>query len=488
MNYKTYQPTQESLNNHPVPEWFEDAKFGVFIHWGPYSVPGFAPLGNLAESLKTDYDRAMLVYPYAEGYWNAIKEPTSPSAQYHKAKYGSMPYQGFKPMFMNGLKQWDPSAWAKIFNDAGAKYVVIVSKHHDGFCLWPTEVRNPHEPNWFSHHDILGELADAVRKEGLRFGVYYSGGIDWTFRRRISRTFIDYSFSTPGGDYPAYADAQVRELISRYHPDILWNDICWPGSQDDLFRLFTYYYSIVPDGVVNDRWKSSTTANKVMGLKPVRAMMDVMIKQIIKKNSDIHSALAQPPIPHSDFMTPEYTKFKDIQTKKWEMTRGIGNSFGYNRNELEEDYASFETLLEDFVDALSKNGNLLLNVGPRGEDAQIPVEQLNRLSKFGDWLKQNGEAVYGTRPWTRAEAITDTGDAVRFTQKDDKLYLILLGKPCSSRIKIKEIFFKGEASLLIDDSPVKLEKDGEDMILTFSYGLQDIFVPVIMIVSDQIVS
>ncbi|AKG36783.1 alpha-L-fucosidase [Paenibacillus durus] len=481
MNNTTYQPTQESLNTHPVPEWFEDAKFGVFIHWGLYSIPGFAPLGSLAETLKTDYDRALLNYPYAEGYWNAIKDPNTPSAQYHKEKYGSMPYQSFKEMFIDGLKKWDPSAWAKTFSDAGAKYVVIVSKHHDGYCLWPTEVKNPHEQDWFSKRDIIGELAEAVRKEGMRFGIYYSGGIDWTFRRRISRTFMDYSFSTPGGDYPEYADAQVRELIKRYRPDILWNDICWPTNQDTLFRLFAYYYEVVPGGVVNDRWKHATSANKIMGLKPVRAVMDIMVKQMIKKNPDIHSALVQPPIPHSDFATPEYTKYSEIQPKKWEMTRGIGNSFGYNRNERDENYASFETLLLDFLDAVSKNGNLLLNVGPRGEDAQIPVEQLSRLSKFGYWLKQNGDAVYGTRPWIRSAAVTETGEAVRFTAKDNNLYLMILGKLSGSKIKVKEVFIDGEACLLADGSPVRIERDGDDMVLTFTRQLDHLFVPVVQI-------
>ncbi|MBB6733814.1 alpha-L-fucosidase [Cohnella zeiphila] len=481
MEPKAYQPTQESLNAHPVPEWFQDAKFGIFIHWGPYSVPGFAPLGHFAETLKNDYDRAMLVYPYAEGYWNAMKDPATPTAQYHKAKYGDMPYQGFKRMFTEGLKNWDPSAWARVFSEAGAQYVVIVSKHHDGFCLWPTEVKNPREPNWFSERDIVGELAEAVRREGLRFGIYYSGGIDWTFRRKMSRTFMDYSFSTPGGDYPAYADAQVRELIKRYRPDILWNDICWPGGRDALFRLFAYYYEVVPDGAVNDRWKHSTSIGKLMGLKPVRAMMDAMVKRMIKKNPDIHSALAPPSIPHRDFATPEYTQYREVQAHSWEMTRGIGNSFGYNRNEREADYASFEDLLSDFADAVSKNGNLLLNVGPRGEDAQIPDEQLSRLSQFGNWLKRNGEAVYGTRPWTRAEAVTETGEAVRFTHKGDKLYLMLPGKPDGSPIRIKGLFAEGRASLLPDRSPISIERDGEDLILVFARRLDDVFMPVVVI-------
>ncbi|MCC3372526.1 alpha-L-fucosidase [Cohnella sp. REN36] len=480
MSHTPYQPTQSSLNRHPVPDWYEDAKFGIFIHWGLFSVPGFAPLGSLAETLKTDYDRALLNYPYSEGYWNAIKDPRSPSARYHRDKYGDMPYQGFKPMFMEALSRWDPAAWAKTFRDAGARYVVIVSKHHDGFCLWPTEVPHPHERDWFSPRDLIGEFAEAVRREGMRFGIYYSGGIDWTFRRRISKTFMDYSFSTPGGDYPAYADAQVRELIRRYRPDILWNDICWPGDLDALFRLFAYYYEAVPDGVVNDRWKHATASAKFMGLKPVRALMDMMVKAMIKKNPDIHSALVQPAIPHSDFATPEYTKYSDIQAKKWEMTRGIGNSFGYNRNEGEADYASFETLLFDFLDAASKNGNLLLNVGPRGEDAQIPAEQLDRLSRFGEWLGRNGQAVYGTRPWTRAEATAETGEAIRFTRKDGCLYLMILSTFSGTELRVKETPLDGEAFLLADGSPVRISREGDVTTLVFARELRNVVAPVVV--------
>ncbi len=475
---KKYQATRESLNSHCMPEWFQDSKFGIFIHWGLYSVPGFAPAGNFIEKLKTDYDRAMLVYPYAEGYWNAIKDSDTPSAQYHKAKYGDMPYQGFKRMFTDSLKFWEPNDWVKKFKAAGAKYVVIVSKHHDGFCLWPTKVENPYEQDWFTNRDIIGELAEAVRNEGMRFGIYYSGGIDWTFRKRISRTLMDYSFSVPGDKYSAYADAQVRELIRRYQPDILWNDIGWPAGQDSLFRLFADYYNAVPEGVINDRWKS---ISKLMGFKPVRSLMDLIIKQAISKKEDIQSLLLPRPVSHSDFTTPEYTKYNEIQKKKWEMTRGMGNSFGYNQNETDKDYASFETLLTDFVDAVSKNGNLLLNVGPRGDDAQIPDEQLSRLSKFGDWLSHNGDAIYASRPWTQAEAITEMGEVVRFTKKDNKLFIMILCQPKENVFKIKDISIFGDAYLLDDNSPVQIENVGSDTVVTLSGQLNNTPIPTIVV-------
>ncbi len=327
-----FKATRESLNKHIVPPWFEDAKFGVLVHWGLFSVPGFAPKGNFAEVLKTDYGRAMLIHPYAEDYWNAIKDPTTPSAQFHRGHYSNMPYQGFKGLFEEGLIHWDANVWAANFRAAGAKYLVIVTKYHDGYCLWPTAVKNPHEPNWFSKRDIIGELATAVRKQGMRFGVYYSGGVDWTFQRRISRTLGDYVWSTPGGDYPAYCDAQVRELIERYRPDILWNDIYWPTDQKTLFSLFADYYNTIPDGVINDRWQPTTLTSRVMRLKLARVAFDLLMKAALKRQPDRVSNIKPVPMAHSDFTTPEYTKYRDIQAKKWEMTRGIGNSFGYKRN------------------------------------------------------------------------------------------------------------------------------------------------------------
>jgi alpha-L-fucosidase len=146
--------------------------------------------------------------------------------------------------------------------------------------------------------------------------------------------------------------------------------------------------------------------------------------------------------PHCDFRTPEYAAFDGIQTKKWEATRGMSHSFGYNRRDTEADYESVESLVGSFIDAVSKNGNLLLNVGPRGEDAQIPDEQLARLKGFGAWLKANGEGIYGTRPWTRFDGMTECGIAVRFTQKPGALYVHLLGTPA-----------KGEFVVIGEDLP-----------------------------------
>lgn len=482
MTQKKYEPTLESLNAHPIPEWYDDAKFGIFIHWGMWAIPGFAAKGgNISDAFKNDYDRAVAMTPYTEWYWNAIKVPGTPSAEFHKKMYGDAPYQSFKEPFLEGLKHWDPAQWAESFRDAGAKYVVLVTKHHDGFCLWPSKVANRHEKGWTTERDIVGELARAVRAAGMRFGVYYSGGIDWTFNREPLRTISDFMGSMPGGDYPAYAMAQTRELIERYEPSVLWNDISWPTGEDELFELFADYYNAVPEGVVNDRWIHASLRGKIMRLKAARRVMDYFAKRHIRKNPKSIEGVIPAVVPHSDFRTPEYARFADIKKKKWEATRGMSHSFGFNRNDRDEDYAPAEQLLSDFVDGVSKNGNLLLNVGPRATDARIPDEQLSRLKIFGAWLRANGEAVYGTRPWTQASAETAEGLSVRFTRKGEAINIIMLGSPSGSDFRIANVTLAGEGRLLADGSPVTLRSEGGDLLLSFRVPLKGDFAPAIRV-------
>src|SRR5262249_27340867 len=184
-------------------------------------------------------------------------------------------------------------------------------------------------------------------------------------------------------------DRQVRELIGRYQPDVLWNDIGWPTDRDSLFRLFADYYDSKPEGVVNDRWSETNISSLLMRPWISRRLLDVALEQAFAQNPDALKVITPTAVPHADFTTPEYTQYPDIQAKKWEMTRGIGHSFGYNRNERDADYASSEELLREFIDAVSKNGNLLLNVGPTGDTMAIPSEQTARLADFGAWLRVN---------------------------------------------------------------------------------------------------
>lgn len=394
-----YEPTIASLDRHQVPFWYAHAKLGIFIHWGLYSVPGWAPLSHPEHDFSSeDYIRND---PYAEWYYNTMRIDGSPTQTYHREHYGaSFNYYDFAPIFNRETKKWKPDEWAKIFRQSGAKYVVLTTKHHDGFTLWPSSVANPTLPADRQHaeRDIVGELTEAVRKQGLRMGLYYSGGYDWTFVPGPIRKSADYETVKPQSEaYGRYANAQVHELIERYHPSILWNDIDWPKTGSSL-EVEADYYNAVPDGVIDDRFG----------------------------------------IAHADFSSPEYQTPGKISKKKWEECRGLGRSFGYNRAEGEAETIAPDELIALLVDVVSKNGNLLLDVGPEA-DGTIPPVQMERLKALGAWLKQNGSAIYDTVPWERAEGKTVEGDDLRFTWQGH-LNVIVLGTPKARTLTIEGIY------------------------------------------------
>jgi len=474
----------EALNARPNPAWFDEAKFGIFIHWGLFAIPAFASgRGPIGTSFREDYDRAVAMTPYTEWYANAIKVEGTPSADFHRRMYGDAPYEAFKAPFLEGLSDWDPDAWAEAFADAGAKYVVLVSKHHDGFCLWPSSVANPKAPGFNADRDLVGELARAVRATGLRFGLYYSGGLDWTFNTRPMRTLGDMLGATPGGAYPAYADAQARELISRYAPDVLWNDISWPGRESALFRLFEDYYEAVETGVVNDRWACPTPASRALRVRAVRRLLDDRIKARMK-TIPADEGVIPPPVPHSGFRTPEYARFPGIQAKKWEATRGMSWSFGYNRADTEADYAPAEALIGDFIDGVSKGGNLLLNVGPMAS-GEIPAPQLDRLKAFGAWLRTAGPAIYGARPWGPAQAMSETGEEVRFTETDGAVNIIPLARFDGQELVLPGVALSGRVEVLGAGVRGAATPRGEGSAIAFERPLSGAFAPVIALAKSS---
>ncbi|MFI5319947.1 MAG: alpha-L-fucosidase [Myxococcota bacterium] len=424
---RRYEPTLASLRAHVAPAWYDDAKLGIFVHWTPASVIGFAPREReITELLVERYDDMQVEVPYTEWYENSLRFPGSSVARYHREHFGDRPMRAFAEEFERAVRErWDPEVWAEAFAAAGARYVVLVTKHHDGFCLWPTRVPNPRRDGWHTRRDAVGELARAVRARGIRFGIYYSGGLDWCFDARPIANIGDLIAAAPGGAYPRYADAHFRELIERVRPDVLWNDISWPGDRKSLLRLFADYYNESPDGLVNDRWTPVFPAGRLLRIPFLRARFNARVKAAVLRHG---GGLQPPPALHCDTRTPEYTAYPEIRAEKWECVRGMDKSFGFNRASRPEDFLSREALIGSLVDIASKNGNLLLNVGPRGEDAQIPEPQLERLRWLGSFTRRYGEALYGTRPWTLAEGETAAGAGVRFTARGDTVYAWLLGK------------------------------------------------------------
>lgn len=418
----SYQPTIESLNRHPLPEWYDNAKLGIFVHWGLYSVPGWAPLQH------ADHDFASKDYiklnPYAEWYYNVMRVPGSPTQAYQKEHFHGADYYNFTVPFDEQSSKWSPDAWAETFKEAGARYVVLTTKHHDGFALWPTKVENPNQKNLSARRDIVGDLTQSVRKAGLKMGLYYSGGYDWTFNRGPITQPADYETVKPESvAYGEYADNQIKELIRLYKPAVLWNDIDWPKSGNAL-QVMADFYNTVPDGAIDDRFG----------------------------------------VPHSDFTSPEYAKLDKISEKKWEECRGLGRSFGYNRAEGEAETISAQELVTLLVDIVSKNGNLLLDVGPEA-DGTIPAVQLDRLKKLGVWLKQNGDAIFDTKTWTRADGTTSDGTQLRFTRKGSKLYAILLAKPKAEEITLLNVSIKPNSTvkLLGASGSLKWSAKGSDL-------------------------
>jgi alpha-L-fucosidase len=463
--------TRDRLRARPLPSWYGDAKLGIFIHWSLFSVPAWAPRsGTIFDVLRADYNNFVPLSPYADWYENALKFPWSPTARHHAATYGDRPYADFRRTFLAGLERWRPEAWAEEFAAAGARYVVLVTKHHDGFCLWPSRVPNPHRQGWHTERDVVGDLARAVRARGMRFGVYYSGGLDWTFNPTPVRDLGEMLASAPDDHaYQEYAEAQCRELIERYRPAVLWNDIAWPTGRERLLALLADYYDAVPDGVVNDRWHPVGRLHRLLRRPMPRTLFNGVMRYAIRR---FGSALTPPRPPHCDFRTPEYAAFESIHWQKWEATRGIGHSFSYNRNEIAADLIPEAELIQSFADVVAMNGNLLLNVGPRGEDATIPDAQLARLRALGRWLAANGRAIYGTKPWRRTARRSREGVQVRFTTATDRLYAILSGVTGGETVTLADVTgFPDPRVSLLGGETVSAVRRGDDLVVTLPRDL-----------------
>ena len=435
-----YEGTWDSVRAHGVPDWYEDAKLGVFLHWGPYSVPGWAPrVPDIQEMLVKAGPRRMLrENPYAEWYLNTMRIPGSPTARHHAQVYGDdYPYDNFVKTFDDATAGADLDALAGLCAEAGARYVVLTTKHHDGFALWPSEVRHPVKGEYHGRRDLVGDLTTAVRARRMRMGLYYSGGYDWPYNDAVLRRASDLVLAAPSGSgYREYVTAHVRELVDRYAPSVLWNDISWPAG-GNLAELFAYYYNKVPDGVVNDRWREVAAPSGAFSKSLVRVggrLLEWLWPLIPARRKRLTFASPR----HCDFRTPEYEMLHIMSARKWEMCRGVGRSFGANREEPPEDIISETELIQMFCDVVANNGNLLIGVGPR-PDGTVPESQQAPLQGLGRWLAANGEAIYGSRPWVVAESSTSDGTPMRFTKSGEGVYALVLGMQAGRRVTLRGI-------------------------------------------------
>ena len=381
---QSYLPTWASLDSRPVPPWFGESKFGIFIHWGVYAVPAYTAKGG-----------------YAEWYQNGLEKGDSAKKAYQLAKFGNQTYYQLANQFKAEL--FNPDEWAKLIEQSGAKYIVLTSKHHDGFALWPSkEASRTWGFPWNAgevgpKRDLLGDLFKAVRKTSVHAGMYYSL-YEW-FNPLWKKDQNQYATE--------HMWPQMKELINTYQPDVFWTDGDWDASENiwksKEFLAWLYNESPVKDKVVTyDRWGSGVR------------------------------------FKHGAVYTPEYQPELDFEDHAWEESRGMGYSYGYNRVEDAWDYNSAQSLVYHLIDKVSRGGNFLLDIGP-DEHGKIPPIMQERLLDIGKWLKINGEAIYHTSRW-RTVSQWSEGRRDYKTKNGEDIMLKLTVAP-DSGFGVKEVFY-----------------------------------------------
>lgn len=399
-----YTADWNSLRNYEIPAWFKDAKLGLFIHWGAYAVPAWD---------NEWYPRFMYRDETARKGANYFRHHCR--AWGHPGQFG---YKDFIPRFR--AERWDPEAWLDLFEAAGARYVVPVGEHHDGFPMYASRYTPWNAAAMGPRRDVVGELCAATRRRGLKFGVSSHRAFNWRYY-----TYRD-DFDTAD---PAYAElyaprhaedepaprawiedwyARTQEMIDRFKPDVLWFDFGWQYDEFAPWRpqVCAYYYNQAL------QWGREVVLQYKDKLPDGVAVYDVERGKL-------------------DAIRPDY----------WQTDTAVSyKSWSYIEN---DEFKSAATLIHDLVDIVSKNGNLLLNVGPRA-DGVIPAEVAGLLRAVGAWLRVNGEAIYGTRHWERygegptgvsAGHMTERDNApftaadLRFTRTSDALFVILMGWP-----------------------------------------------------------
>ncbi|XRD86233.1 alpha-L-fucosidase [Dyella acidisoli] len=421
------QPDWQSLTGHTTPEWYRDAKFGIFIHWGVYSVAAYK----------------------GEWYPRHIYERTGEYANYYQHQittYGPMPQMGYKDLIPRfKAEHFDPNAWAALFREAGARYVVPVAEHHDGFAMYDSKLSDWTAVKMGPHRDVIGALAKAIRAQGMKLGLSsHRAEHDWfyEFGRSFNSDVNDpryaalYGPAHPGisakgedgqeVDWTFVSDAYLNDWLARsseivqdYHPDFMYFDwwVGQPRFHQALAEFAAFYYN-----------QAATRGQGVV---------------LSYKNNSMR--------PGTGMLTIERGQAADIREQPWQTETSISpDSWGYAEGDT---YKSPDELVQLLADVVSKNGNLLLNIGPKA-DGTIPEQAQNILRAIGQWTHANGEAIYGTRPWHRfgegptqvaAGTMQDTktkpytADDFRFTTKDGRLYIIQMAWPSSGHAWIHSI-------------------------------------------------
>jgi alpha-L-fucosidase len=425
-----FEPSIASIRHHECPEWFRDAKFGMFLDWGLYSIGGWAP----AEANGATYPD-----------WYMFNMLSGATKIHHDSVWGSdfMP-DDFIPLFT--AEGYDPEWYVELAKDAGMKYLIPFCKHHDGYCLWPSSFTGRDAVDMPPHRDLIRPLVDACNREGLKFGFYFSVE-EWFYPiekdgRKFVREWggemkpydssmdkIQLTGKTPVADFFAdYIEPQAKEFIDLYDPDILWFDGDWTDYPETLRtpQIIAHFFNNAAD-------RKEVTVNDRIGRIRFRA---------------------------GDFFCSEYHALpEDYEFKHvWEENRGISQSFGYNSDDTEGNVLAVGEFIHLFIRTVSNNGNMLLIVSPDGSGA-LPKIQETRLREIGKWLKINGEAIYGSRPWLAAAQ----GDSIRFTQSKDgtTVYAICTKFP-DRELTVNSVYLSpetGKVSMLgADDTPLEWEQ------------------------------
>ena len=358
---KTYEAKWSSLDQRPVPQWWVDAKFGIFVCWGLYSVPAYAPTSEAKRHAG-----------YAEWYQGRLLTNHRDFVPFNEKHYGKMPYANHVKSFT--CEHFNADEWAALFKRSGAKYTILTSKYHDGYALWPSaETPYYNSVALGPGRDLCAEFTTAMKKAGIKSGFYYS-------LLEFANPLYPKALPAVRGANPMPIRTwsaqmnlpQMKDLVTRYQADLIWPDGDWDYPDGDFlseqFLAWLFNESPVKDTVaVNDRW------GKCRG-------------------------------KHGGFYTTEYgtEKEKSVASASqhpWEENRGIGYSFGLNKFETTEHYLSNTACVELLVSVVSRGGNLLLDVGPDPE-GMIPVIMQERLLAIGKWLEVNGEAIYASRRGT----------------------------------------------------------------------------------------